>query len=81
VPAIAELESLIGLVACGFGFTVLSSPFEHIAPPTVVFKAIAVTARPAEVLARWRTDEKNPLIENFLAIAQRAELIGSLAEA
>lgn len=81
VPAIAELESLIGLVACGFGFTILPSPFEHLAPPTVVFRAIAGPARPAEISARWRTDETNPLIENFIALAQGSEAPGAAAQA
>lgn len=81
VPALAELESLIGLVSCGFGFTILPSPFEHVAPPTVVFKPIAGPARPLHISARWRTDSDNPLIEHFVATARAAGSVGTAAEA
>ena len=74
VPAVADLEHLIGLVACGFGFTVLPAPFEHLASPAVVFKPIAGPARPLHIVARWRTDETSPLIENFLAAARRIDV-------
>lgn len=80
VPAIADLESLIGLVACGLGFTILPAPFEHVAPPSVVFKPIAGPARPRRVVARWRTDDSNPLTKNFIAGA-RATAQGDVTSA
>jgi DNA-binding transcriptional LysR family regulator len=81
VPEIADYESLIGLVACGFGFTILPAPFEHTAPRSVVFKPIEGPARPLQISARWRTDETNPLIENFVTAARGTDLAGGLVGA
>ena len=47
VSEIADLETLIGLVSCGLGVTILPSSFEKIAPPSVVFRPIAGTAEAA----------------------------------
>jgi len=69
VSEIADLETLIGLVACGLGITILPSPFAAIAPPSVVFKSIGTTAIVNQVSACWRYDEVNPLVRNFVRVA------------
>jgi DNA-binding transcriptional LysR family regulator len=70
VPEIADLETLIGLVACGLGITILPSSFETIAPPSVVFKSIGTTAIVNDISACWRHSESNPLVRNFVHIAE-----------
>jgi DNA-binding transcriptional LysR family regulator len=74
VPEIADLETLIGLVACGLGVTILPSSFATIAPPTVVFKPIAATKVVLRISAFPRVGATNPLVQNFVRIA---ESIGS----
>jgi DNA-binding transcriptional LysR family regulator len=69
VAEIADLETLIGLVACGLGITILPSSFATIAPPSVVFKAIAATNAASRISACWRQGEVNPLVRNFVRIA------------
>jgi DNA-binding transcriptional LysR family regulator len=76
VPAVADLETLIGLVACGFGFTILPAPFAHIAPPSVIFRPIAGPARPLQVSARWRINGTNALIEAFVQAATETTIQG-----
>jgi DNA-binding transcriptional LysR family regulator len=66
VSEIADFETLIGHVACGLGITILSSPFEKIAPPGVIFKPISPTKLALQVSACWRRREENPLVQNFL---------------
>lgn len=70
VPEIAELETLIGLVACGLDVTILPSSFETIAPPSVVFKSIGTTAIVSKISACWRRDEVNLLVRNFVRVAE-----------
>jgi DNA-binding transcriptional LysR family regulator len=74
VAEVADLETLVGLVACGLGITILPSPFEKIAPPAVVFKPIAATKMDLRIAACWRRNEDNPLVRNFV---QRAATIAS----
>jgi DNA-binding transcriptional LysR family regulator len=75
VPEVADLETLVGLVACGFGITILPAPFELIRSPLVVFKPIAETNSAQQISACWRADEKSVLVQNFVAAAQlRADL-------
>jgi len=69
VPEIADLETLIGLVACGLGITILPSSFEKIAPPSVVFKHIGTSNISSTVSAFWRQGNLNPLVRNFVQIA------------
>jgi DNA-binding transcriptional LysR family regulator len=69
VAEIADLETLMGLVACGLGVTILPSPFEKAAPPGVVFKPIAGTARGPRISACWRRHESNALVRNFVGVA------------
>jgi DNA-binding transcriptional LysR family regulator len=69
VAEIADLETLIGLVACGLGVTILPSPFAQAAPPGVVFKPIAGTTRGPRISACWRRRESNALVRNFVAVA------------
>ena len=68
VSPIADLETLIGLVACGLGVTILPSPLEEIHFPTVIFKPIA-TQQVFDVAACWRRDEDNPLVHTFVDLA------------
>jgi DNA-binding transcriptional LysR family regulator len=69
VSEIADLETLIGLVACGLGITILPSAFEIIAPPSVVFKEIASTHLGAQISACWRRNDASPLVHNFVRLA------------
>jgi DNA-binding transcriptional LysR family regulator len=69
VSEIADFETLIGHVACGLGITILSTPFEKIAPPGVIFKPIAPTSLALQVSACWRRRDDNPLVQNFLKLA------------
>ena len=59
VPEIADLETLVGLVACGLGVTILPSPFEAlICSKRVVFRPIEdLRTRDADgrlLAQRWR---------------------------
>lgn len=65
VPEVADLETLIGMVACGLGVTILPSTFEPMATPAVAFKAIATDER-YRVSACWHRDEASPLVAAFL---------------
>jgi DNA-binding transcriptional LysR family regulator len=72
VPEIADLETLVGLVACGFGVTILPSPFELlINSPMVRFKAIKDLQQESVMSAFWRKDERTQLIANFIDVARR----------
>jgi DNA-binding transcriptional LysR family regulator len=73
VPEIADLESLVGLVACGLGVTILPSPFERLIRSAMVhFKPIRGVHDDLQVSAYWRKDERSQLISNFLDVAHRA---------
>ena len=78
VPEIADLETLIGLVACGLGVTILPSSFETIAPPSVVFKAIAASDASSHVSAWWRAGEANLLVANFVRVAASIGMTGAV---
>jgi DNA-binding transcriptional LysR family regulator len=69
VSPINDLETLLGLVACGLGVTILPSSFEHVCPDAVVFKPIAGTKRDLRISACWHKYEPNPLVRNFLALS------------
>lgn len=69
VAEIADLETLIGLVACGLGITILPSAFEKIAPPSVVFKEIASTTLGHRISACWRRNDESALVRNFVRLA------------
>jgi DNA-binding transcriptional LysR family regulator len=72
VPEIADLETLVGLVACGLGVTILPSPFELlINSPMVRFKAIKDLQQESVMSAFWRKDERTQLIANFIDVARR----------
>ena len=72
VPEIADLETLVGLVACGLGVTILPSPFEAlICSKRVVFKPIDGLRVQARISACWRRDEDSPLVRNFVDVARR----------
>jgi DNA-binding transcriptional LysR family regulator len=70
VSEIADLETLIGLVACGLGITILPSPFERLNWPLVVFVPIMGTQYASRISACWRIGDTSPLIEKFLRIAR-----------
>lgn len=73
VPEIADLESLVGLVACGLGVTILPSPFELLIRSSMVhFKPISGLKDDVRISAYWRKDERSRLISNFLDVAQRS---------
>jgi DNA-binding transcriptional LysR family regulator len=69
VAEVADLETLIGLVACGLGVTILPAPFAKAAPPAVAFRPIAGPERGPRISACWRRGEENALVRNFLAPA------------
>ena len=72
VPEIADLESLVGLVACGLGVTILPSPFELLIRSAMVhFKPIRDVRDDVRISAYWRNGERSQLISNFLAVAHR----------
>ncbi|MGA2392349.1 MAG: LysR family transcriptional regulator [Candidatus Lustribacter sp.] len=72
VPEIADLESLVGLVACGLGVTILPSPFELLICSAMVhFKPIRDVQNDGQLSAYWRKDERSQLISNFLDVAHR----------
>lgn len=70
VSEIADLETLVGLVACGLGITILPSPFEAIKPPAVVFKPIAAIEHRLRISVCWRKDQPNLLAQNVVRIAR-----------
>jgi DNA-binding transcriptional LysR family regulator len=70
VPNSYDLQTLIGFIACGYGVTMLPSPYEHAAQPTVAFKRIAGTKRALQFSARYRKDRLNPLVTNALQVAR-----------
>ena len=72
VPEIADLETLVGLVACGLGVTILPSPFEAlICSKRVAFKHIEGLRVQAQMSACWRKDEPSKLVQNFVDVARR----------
>lgn len=70
VAEIADLESQLGLVACGLGVTILPAPFERLSPRNVVFKAIDGPDAFVDVAACWRRGTDDALIANFVAAAE-----------
>jgi DNA-binding transcriptional LysR family regulator len=72
VPEIADLETLVGLVACDLGVTILPSPFEAlICSKRVVFKPIEGLRAQTRLSACWRKGEDSPLLQNFVDVARR----------
>lgn len=69
VPEVADVEAILGLVACGLGFSILPAPYETFYLPSVTFKPIAGCRRRIHISAFWRRGETNPLVANFLEIA------------
>ena len=66
----ADLETLLGLVACGAGVTFLPASFALLDPPSVVFKEISECTHVSRIYASYRADEPSPLLDNFLACAR-----------
>lgn len=69
VPEIADVEAILGLVACRLGFGILPAPYESFSLPTIVFRPIRGSRRRVQISAFWRRGETNPLVGNFLEIA------------
>jgi DNA-binding transcriptional LysR family regulator len=69
VSEIADLETLLGLVACGLGFTILPSPFERISPPGVAFRPIADTQAALSISACRRRGGMSAHVQNFIRAA------------
>jgi DNA-binding transcriptional LysR family regulator len=71
VSEVADLETLIGLVACGLGVTILPSPFERLlASPLIVFRPVEGTQRSTPISACWRAGEPSTLVSNFVEAAR-----------
>jgi DNA-binding transcriptional LysR family regulator len=70
VPEVADLETLVGLVSCGLGVTILPSAFESMQWPDVVFRPILGATYRATVWAGWRAEHATSLVENFVALAR-----------
>lgn len=73
VSDIADLEMLVGLVACGLGITILPAPFERMHSPAVVFVPISGTLHAAHISACWRSEQISSLVRNFVRIARESE--------
>ncbi len=73
VSEVADLETLIGLVACGLGITILPAPFEALlASPMIAFRPIAETARTTQISACWRSGDGSTLVKNFVDASRTA---------
>ena len=73
VPEIADLETPVGLVACGLGVTILPSPFEAlICSKRVVFKPIEdLRTRDADGRPTGEKTARCSLFKNFVGVASR----------
>jgi DNA-binding transcriptional LysR family regulator len=71
VSDVADFETLVGLVACGLGISILPSPFEaYLASPLIVFRKIAAAKRSTEISAWWRSGDHTPLVRKFVEAAK-----------
>lgn len=68
VPPMTDMETLIGLVGCGMGITILASPFREIRYPMVVIKPIPAQ-HTIHISACWPRDDTSPLVAQFLDVA------------
>lgn len=73
VPEIADVEAILGLVACGLGFAILPLPYESFTLPGIAFKPIRASRRRVHISAFWRRGDANPLVANFLEVARATE--------
>jgi len=78
-PPIAQkdvwmLQTIVGLVAAGIGIAIVPESAAVIRAAEVEFKPLAGSVAPVSLVAVWRRDDGNPVVRQFLAIAEQTTL-------
>lgn len=73
VLEVAEMQTIIGLVASGFGVSLVPASVGETDRPGVTFRPLADRSPQIELALAWSTDAHSPARDAFLALAARAE--------
>jgi len=69
VLEVAEMQTIIGLVAGGFGISLVPSSVSDTDRPGVTFRPLADPSPAIELALAWARDERSPVRDAFLALA------------
>lgn len=67
---LAGRESLVGLVAAGFGVTLVAEPATAVSYPGVVFRSIAEADAVLPISVAWRRENDNPALQRFISFVR-----------
>lgn len=70
-PHAVSQEGVLGLVAAGFGWTILPASLAHLLPADIRAIPIDSVGATLQVEAIWRAENTNPALTRFFAICQR----------
>ncbi|HEV3431884.1 MAG TPA: LysR substrate-binding domain-containing protein [Paraburkholderia sp.] len=66
---VADVGSILGLVAAGLGFGIVPQNFAQLAGPEIVSRPLAGRTPRAELWLVWHEEKETPALKRFLAIA------------
>jgi DNA-binding transcriptional LysR family regulator len=69
------MHLIIGLVAAGLGFALLSASVRNLQRPDVVYRPLRPQPPKVVVAAAWRPDEPSPVLHAFLGVMR--EVVGT----
>ncbi|TVY00985.1 LysR family substrate-binding domain-containing protein [Paenibacillus cremeus] len=68
---VKEIQTVVGLVAAGLGISIVPKSTDNLHARDVAFIAIEGGAPRVEMSIAWRTDNRSPLVNQFLDTAAR----------
>ncbi|MBU9366027.1 LysR family transcriptional regulator [Burkholderia multivorans] len=68
---VADVGSILGLVAAGVGFGIVPRNFAQLAGPEIVARPLAGRTPRAELWLVWHEEKETPALKRFLAMAAR----------
>jgi DNA-binding transcriptional LysR family regulator len=70
VQEVAEMQTVIGLVAAGVGISLVPASVGALERPDVTYRPLTGTAATVELALGWRAGDRSPVLERFLAVAR-----------
>jgi DNA-binding transcriptional LysR family regulator len=70
----ADVQTILSLVAAGFGVSLLIAPTPPIAEDAVVYRPLADDLPRWEMALAWLTGNETPVLSRFLTVAERLKL-------
>jgi DNA-binding transcriptional LysR family regulator len=70
VQEVAEMQTVIGLVAAGVGISLVPESVGALHRPGVTYRPLVAGAATVELVLAWRAGDRSPVLERFLATAR-----------